>query len=234
MSRESQQIAQIVQRILRTSKGRRSWKMIALLCAGALLYSLVLQPALEKSLGISLPSITGGPNVVADGRNGNSRGTGSSGSSTRSTNHSDSQGVDAPPEFNPSELSDLLEEVGRQAYRTPAGLRYTRGSEHGHRIAHVLAHTRDEPNQQGQHGVYDDDDPATVLRLIDKAYLQAQSGLRTKTKREDDRVVYTVDMGHRIGYVGGTSGKRRGYPAADHIRIVVQGDRLITAFPVRL
>lgn len=200
--------------------------MILLLCVGAILYSLVLQPVLEKSLGIALPSITSeapqqdrGYDPSTDGqRQPNNQ-------STKENNR---------PNFNPSELSEILEEVGRNAYRTPAGLRYTRGSEHGHRIAHVLAHTVDEPNQPGQHGIFDESDPGKLLLLIDEAYEQALSGVKTKSKEEDGRVVYTVDLNRRIGSIGGTSGKRRNYPSASYMRIVIEGDRLITAFPVRL
>ncbi len=220
MSRDSQQLANLLIRLVRNSKGKPSWKMIVFICVGALLYSLVLQPVLEKSLGISLPSITAN--------------SPSSHSSTPTLpKQSEGQNGKATA-FDPSELTDLLKDAGRGAYRTPAGLLYTRGSEQGHRIAHVLAHTLDEPYQQGQHGVFDETDPAKVLLLIDATYEQALTGRGTKTEKEDDRIVYTVDLDRRIGYVGGTSGKRRGYPSADHIRLVLEGERLITAFPVRL
>lgn len=229
MSRQSQQLVNLVLRLVRNRNGKFSWKMIALLCVGALLYSLVLQPVLEKSLGISLPSIT----ANAPQENSNSYPSSDrSGSANNSSNRSANQ--NERPTFDPSELTEVLEEVGRGAYRTPAGLRYTRGSEHGHRIAHVLAHSVDEPNQPGQHGVFDESDPASLLLLIDEAYEQALSGKSTKSKKEEDRIVYNVDLNRRIGYVGGTSGKRRDYPSANGMRLVIEGDRLITAFPVRL
>lgn len=129
-------------------------------------------------------------------------------------------------------LTEVLTEVGRDAYRSPAGLRYTRGSRHGHRVAHLLSHCEDDPSRDGQHGVFDVDDAGDAVLLVDEAYEQAERGQKTRKKRDGDRTVYTVDLGRRVGYVGGQSGRRRGKPAASHVRLVVEGDRLITAYPV--
>ena len=46
------------------------------------------------------------------------------------------------------------------------------------------------------------------------------------------RTAYTIEMGRRIGFVGGTTGAALGNPAAFHIRVVLQGLDVITAFPV--
>ncbi len=59
------------------------------------------------------------------------------------------------------------------------------------------------------------------------------SGSRTDIKRDGERIIYTVDLGRRIGYVGGQSGNRKGRPAARHMKLVLIEDRLITAFPLR-
>lgn len=135
-------------------------------------------------------------------------------------------------DVDPAELSDVLTDQGRGVFRSPAGLRYTRGSVHGHRLAHLLSHARDDPARDGPHGVFDESDPAELVRLIDALYLQAQEGRATRSRRERERTVYTVDAGERIGYVGGETGARRGRPTARHVRMVVEGDRLITAYPV--
>jgi len=131
-----------------------------------------------------------------------------------------------------AELAGLSPASGREVFVSDAGLRYTRGSTHGHRLMHVIAHTRDEPDRPGQHGVFDAKGPAEVFALIDEAYQQALAGERTATEREGPRTVYTVDLGRRVGTIGGQSGARRGRPVARQVRLVVQGDRLITAFPV--
>ena len=72
-----------------------------------------------------------------------------------------------------------------------------------------------------------------LLAVIDEAYLLAlDGGPRVKLEREQRRTVYDVDMGRRIGYVGGREGKVRGHPAARGVRLVMEDDRLITAFPI--
>ncbi len=213
MSRDAQQIARLLQQVLRLSKGKLSWKMILALCVGVVAYGVWLQPTLEKSFGIALP----GMHLPSD---------------SPSQTPDESPGV-AIRKINPADLAGLLTKVGREAYQSPAGLRYTRGSQHGHRLNHLMAHARDEPNRVGQHGVFDSDNPATVVRLVDEAYEQAQSGSNVKTEHEKGRTIYTIDLGRRIGYIGGQSGNRRHRPAAEHLKLVVQEDRLITAFPVR-
>ena len=95
-----------------------------------------------------------------------------------------------------------------------------------------MAHAKDKPDRQGQHGVFDSDDVTEIVALVDEAYLQAQAGRDTRVQREEERTVYDVNLRRRIGYIGGTSGKRRNHPPAKHLRLVVEGDRLITAFPV--
>jgi len=46
-------------------------------------------------------------------------------------------------------------------------------------------------------------------------------------------VEYTIDMGWRIGYVGGRLGAAAGNPAASHIRLIIEnGTDVITAYPI--
>jgi len=133
---------------------------------------------------------------------------------------------------SPSERSELRE-VGRDTYLSSGGLLYTRGSRHGHRLDHVLAHGRDEPNRPGYHGVFAEGERMAVVTLIDEAYQRAEAGGRGVQKKvEDRRTVYTIDMGRSVGYVGGEIGNRRGRPKASHIRLVLEGNRVITAFPL--
>ncbi len=218
MSRNSNQLVSLLLRLVKTSDGKVSWPRILILGVVLLVY-VFLQPILEKNLGVELPDIT------VD-----------SPSSTTPTDrvppHS-SPNQKSNPQAAIEELADFLEPLGRDSYVSPAGLRYTRGSEHGHRIAHIMAHTQDEPNQQGQHGVFDAKKPLEVFQLIDNAYQLALLGDRTDTNYEDERTIYTVNLGKRIGYIGGTSGKRRNHPSAKYLRLVVERDRLITAFPYR-
>jgi hypothetical protein len=137
----------------------------------------------------------------------------------------------AKPEAASDLLYGLLKDVGREVYISPAGLRYTRGSEEGHRLKHIEKHLKDIPDRPGKHGVFDGD-MAQVLRWIDDGYTRGKQGAKGVRKRqEDSRTVYEVPFTKPIGYVGGRDGKRDQNPDAKRLRLVVDGDQVITAFP---
>lgn len=72
-----------------------------------------------------------------------------------------------------------------------------------------------------------------TVRLLDDAYerIKAErSGITTEV--DGDRTVHTVNMNKRIGYVGGREGNRRRKPMARRVRIVLEGQRVITAYPL--
>ncbi len=130
-------------------------------------------------------------------------------------------------------VEDFLQESapGSEDFLSPGGLRYTRGSEEGHRLKHLSKHLEDQPTRPGKHGVFSGD-LLQVLRWLDAGYERAQRGAKgTSKKTEDRRTVYEVTFDHAIGYVGGRDGKRAGNPTAKRIRMVVEGNRVITAFP---
>ena len=216
MSRSNQQIVRLIReliRLVRSGKLKMRWIVgVVVLAVGY----FVLQPVLVRTLGVDLPGL----GDLAK----NSQTSGSP-----STNSQPPNPADASP---PGELEKVFR-GGRETYVSAAGLRYTRGSQQGHRLKHLMVHAEDEPNRPGQHGVFDSNDVAEVVALVDEAYLQAQTGRDTRTQQEDERIVYEVNLRRRIGYVGGTSGKRKNHPAAKHLRLVIQGNRVITAFPVR-
>lgn len=221
MSRSNQQLIRLVQQLVRgvqSGKIKLRWVVaVAVLAAGYFL----LQPVLKKSLGINLP---GFGDLVAEPSS-------SSDGSTSKPPVGQSKSKPAT-DTDASELEAIVASDTRRAYTSPAGLRYTGGSLQGHRIRHVMAHAKDKPDRQGQHGVFDSDDVTEIVALVDEAYLQAQAGRDTRVQREEERTVYDVNLRRRVGYIGGTSGKRRKNPPAKHLRLVVEGDRLITAFPV--
>ena len=214
MSRSNQQLIRLVQQLVRgvqSGKIKLRWVVaVAVLAVGYLL----LQPVLERSLGVALPGIG---DLATDAQTPKP----ASGSSNRSVSASSAR-----------ELQRILDSNSGGVFQSPAGLRYTRGSQHGHRLKHLMAHAEDVPNRPGSHGVFDDANPTAVVALVDEAYLQAQTGRDTRTRTEDERIVYDVNLRRRIGYIGGESGNRRNRPAAKHMRLVVEGDRLITAFPI--
>ena len=125
------------------------------------------------------------------------------------------------------ELTELPDGVKRST----AGLLYTPGSREGHRLTHVLRHGDDQPSRPGPHGVFDGD-ADDLLAVIDEAYLLVQAGSpQVQSRREGQRTVHEVNLQRRIGFVGGQEGGRRGNPPATRVRLVLEDDRVITAFP---
>ncbi len=151
----------------------------------------------------------------------------SSGSNTSKT----SGPKESRPDASEDLLYGLLKDTGREVYVSPAGLRYTRGSEEGHRLKHLEKHLKDIPDRPGKHGVFDGD-MAQTLRWIDDAYTRGKQGAKGVRKRDEDgRTVYEVPFTKTIGFIGGRDGKRDNNPDAKRLRLIVDGDQVITAFP---
>jgi len=131
----------------------------------------------------------------------------------------------------PTLLYGLLSDQGGKRYLSPAGLLYVPGSQEGHRLRHVERHVTDDPTRPGSHGVFDGGMPG-ALAIIDQAYVKAQSGAQTTKREEDGRTIYTVDLGSRVGFVGGSEGRRRRNPMARRVRLVLDKNRVITAYPM--
>jgi len=127
-----------------------------------------------------------------------------------------------------------LRDLGGKVWESAAGLKYGPGSREKHRLLHIMRHAEDQPKRPGKHGVFlGEGDRTKVLALIDEAYLQAlKGGRKVDKKQEGNRVVYTVDLGRRIGFVGGQVGNKQGKPSAYKIRLVLEGTNVITAFPL--
>lgn len=127
-----------------------------------------------------------------------------------------------------------LRKVGVDTWDSSGGLRYAGLDPDGlNRVQHVIRHSGDDLARAGKHGVFDAGRSGT-LGVIDEAWVLAQkggSGVTAVTK--GNRTVYTVDMGRRVGYVGGQAGAAAGNPAANYVQIVIEnGKEVITAFPV--
>lgn len=150
----------------------------------------------------------------------------------RSSRPSDSQPAQTPAtESADSDLMyGILREVSKDRYVSPQGLLYTPGSAEGHRLEHLRRHTKDMPNRPGSHGVFDGEMEG-ALRTVDRAYEKAKKNQRTTKRVDDGRTIYTVDMGSRVGYVGGRDGNRRRKPMARRVQLVLEGTRVITAYP---
>lgn len=224
MSRSNQQmrLVQELFRMIQSGKLKMRWIVLAVVLVVG--YFLA-QPVLKRTLNVNLP---GFGDLVSSSQSTETPSTNTPPATT------DGKKSNSPP-ANPSVsglIGKILNSSSRETYTSPAGLRYTSGREH--RLKHVMRHAKDDPDRTGPHGVFDESDPIKVIALIDEAYLQAQTGRDTHAKHEGERIIYEVNFRHRIGYVGGTSGKRQGRPVANYLRLILAGDRVITAFPVRL
>jgi hypothetical protein len=178
---------------------------------------VTLRPVIERRWGIQLPSIGQQDDTSPEDIRHSQRSNDGYGESTS---------AESPP-------LDVLRDVGGGVKESPAGLRYGPGSLEGHRWKHVLRHAVDQPNRPGPHGVFDDD-PARIVTVIDEAYELAKEGSRrVRQKRDGPRTIFTVDMGRRIGYVGGQTGGRQGHPPATGVRLVLEGRNVISAYPVK-
>ncbi|MCA9048330.1 MAG: hypothetical protein KDA89_06355 [Planctomycetaceae bacterium] len=119
----------------------------------------------------------------------------------------------------------------RDQFVSTAGLRYLSGSQDGHRLKHILQHAKDNPDKP-VHGVFSGDRDQ-ILAWIDLAYLKAlKGGKGTRREDEGDRVAYTVDLGEKIGYVGGQVGERKNHPPCRYLKLVLQNrTEVVTAYP---
>lgn len=128
-------------------------------------------------------------------------------------------------------LHGLLRDLGNEVYESPAGLQY--GPMSGpdkHRLTHVEKHLSDDPSRP-IHGVFDGDLPQ-VLRWIDDGYSRGVAGDKSARRYpEGNRIKFEIRFDKQIGYTGGKAGKRDRFPPARNLRLVVEGKRVVTAFP---
>ena len=192
------------------------------------------RPTLEGWLKVELPAINrrGGRGHTQSSSNQNDRydanlpsGTTNSGGSKTPGNYT----------INLQGSGDFkLNEVGRDRYESPAGLLYTMGPRGEHRIEHVMRHATDQPNRPA-HGVFmGNGDQDAVLKIIDDAYELVKSKspqAQYESSKGNDK--YDVDMQRKVGFEGGKKGQRSNNRALNKVRMILDGNRVITAFPVR-
>ena len=125
-----------------------------------------------------------------------------------------------------------LTEVGPKVFETTAGLRYGPGSVDGHRLLHIMEHAKDRPDKP-VHGVFEGDE-FKVRAMIDEAYLIAdlRGPPQARKTTEGQRTIWKVDMKRKVGYLGGQVGKRKGRPSLTGIQLVLEGQNVITAYPI--
>lgn len=243
-----------------------------LLVVGGLIAYVVLQPSLERWLGVELPSLGGtdrpaqqpaevdsswdtlppsaAPPTSTAATKSATTDAATTGGLSIETDTPEEPAAGKPPAIRQESTTKaagrqeprsqstavpklgVLKDVGGKVLESTAGLRYGPGSQEGHRVKHILRHNTDDPDRP-VHGVFDGD-AGEVFALIDEAYLYTfdRGPPQVTTEQDDGRTIYVVDLGRRIGYVGGQSGQRQDYPAATHVQLVLEGSNVITAYPV--
>ena len=126
-----------------------------------------------------------------------------------------------------------LREIRNNVFESTSGLRYMPGSADNHRLRHVMQHAKDDTSKV-IHGVFEGN-LDQILAVIDEAYEKAQKGGRdVRSEEQNDRLVYTVNLWRKIGYTGGSEGKRKGNPECHYLRIILEDiNVVITAYPTQ-
>lgn len=136
--------------------------------------------------------------------------------------------------------SSILTVLGNGThFQSPNGLIYGPGSQHGTRIAHLEAHMINNParvtnnGNPAPHGVFSTDN---AFQTVDDAWLRVQAGhpgvVTIGTAKPGANTVHIVPMDETIGYLGGPAGLDQFNPTTQWVHLVVNGDELITAYPV--
>ncbi len=192
-----------------------------LLLAAAYIYG---RPTLERWLNITLPEIHlgNGESHQDQAQHGEHRPLGGS---SQQKNHEQTE----------SERKDFeLADAGNGTLVSPAGLKYGMGPNREHRIDHIMRHLTDSP-ERPTHGVFlgarDE-----VLALLDEAYnMILKNSNQVQSQASDQgsgkRVEYEIEMKRQIGYMAGENGKRRNYPKTTKLKLILEGDRPVTAYP---
>jgi len=187
----------------------------------AILYSF-FQPWANARFGLKLPSIV---QILSSDKKPQAPASGPD------APHADPKLQSA--ESNAGEISpyEILRKTAAEVYVSAEGLRYTRGSEEGHRIKHLARHLEDMPDRSGNHGVFEGGWQIALNRIDDAYRRSKQSDSKTKVRKEEDRLIIETEFDEVIGYIGGKEGARKGNPTTRRLRLVTEGDRFITAFP---
>lgn len=225
------------------SSGKLPWRKIIPVAVVLLILGYQAgRPTLERVFQVSLPAIGGNEEGGhASGDNDRERDP----NQQRRTANANDYEASLPPTANPGSDQNTaakttggsgfkLKEVGRNRFESPAGLLYTMGSGGEHRIDHVMRHARDMPNRPA-HGVFvGDGDQDAVLQILDDAWtLVKNDSPKVSFEKSRGNDLYHVDMGRKIGFEGGQKGKRSNNRSLNRVRMVLDGNRVITAFPVR-
>lgn len=208
----------------RKKVNNKQWIIIGLIALAAIYH--FSRPTLERVLNRQLPSLNQSDNQANNSDGGgfkyDANLPGESGKSSSSSSTGGDPGKD---------VRNWLTKFDGKSYRSPAGLVYT-PSRREHRIEHVLLHCKDDTSKPA-HGIFVAKG-VEVFKLIDEAWELAKSkSKRVDYQRSDGKDTYLVSMNRKVGFDGGSKGKRNGGRELKRIKLVIIEDRVITAFPAR-
>jgi len=218
---------------------RKAVCVVGLLLVAGYIYG---RPTFEKWLGIELPAIVeqdaagkkddSGKNPERQTAKSTSPDSSSkNGSKTKSSSGVNDSGKRQTQKSTATDNGGFKRtSLGNGRFETPNGLRFNQN-----RLEHVMLHAKDSLGKP-THGVFDAKSEDDVLELIDAAYAKAKdtpNSRDVRSKKEDRRMVYTIDMKRKVGFTGGRNASNRGKKPCNHIRIVVENQNVITAFPLR-
>ena len=187
------------------------------------------RPTLESWLGVELPAILeSNPEGVEDSdTEGDAEDRVASERPSADGNRDADESVESLADGNAFSRTELS--GGR--FQTPAGLVYSPS-----RLEHVMRHARNDPQRDQRHGVFHADSEDAVLLVVDEVFRFATENpdsRRVDLENQGERRVFTVDLNREIGYVGGRVGDGNGNPPCRHVRLVLAGNVVITAYPLR-
>ncbi len=131
-----------------------------------------------------------------------------------------------------SKEEEFLQSAGGRNLKSPAGLIFSMGPGGEHRVEHVMRHAQDDKGRPS-HGVFDGDQD-TILKLLDEAYeMVKEKSKYVKSEASQGNTAYTISMGRRIGYEGGEKGTRSRNQGLRSLKLILDGNRVITAYPCR-
>jgi hypothetical protein len=153
--------------------------------------------------------------------------------SSKETNRASKTSSDrASSNADSNKTESFLQPAGGRNLKSPAGLIYGIGPDGEHRLDHVMRHAQDDLDRPS-HGVFDGDQQ-TILQAIDDAYELVKSKSKfVKTDSSQGNTTHTVALGRRIGFEGGQKGQRSSNKPLKSIRLILDRERVITAYPYR-
>lgn len=129
-----------------------------------------------------------------------------------------------------------LHPIGDNLWKSGAGVLYGQDNAFGNRVIHVMNHAVDHLDRD-LHGVFDAG-PRGTLSVVDEGWQKIRIPNNPDVRsilHQKGVTTFEVNMGRRVGYVGGYGGAAMGNPGVQFLRIAVRDgtSEIITSFPAQ-